>query len=100
MAISVYCEGFNHQCGYYLRIDQMFLNSSVIQSANASTTFQPIPPNPILINNFVSGNVEYGNITYHVLPFNKDSGSVVVLLNKTNIFGNQQNGDSKIIALI
>jgi hypothetical protein len=44
--------------------------------------------------------VGYGEVNYHYLPFDKFSKNVVVLLNKTDVLGQGDNGDSKLMGLI
>ena len=81
-------------------MEQEGVDSSIVHPANASTEFTPTPPRPILTNRYTDGVVEYGKINYHFIPFDRESQDVLILLNKTDIYGTELNGDSKVLALI
>jgi hypothetical protein len=66
--------------------------------AKAAPSFVAPPPMPILQKEYVNGNVTNGEIRYYYFPINyPQMGDSLILLNKTQIFGADRNGDSKII---
>lgn len=82
MAISVLCEG-GKDCAYHLTVDQQNYTFTE-QTSKKSDDFKPVPPNPILEDEYVNGNVTQNKVKYYYLPVSKeDYGNSLILLNKT-----------------
>jgi len=96
LAISVTCED-QKDCAYNLRIEQQGFEY-VEQSSKAVENFTASPPQPILENEYVNGNVSYDKMRYYYLPVaREDYGNSLILLNKTQIFSRGENGDSRML---
>jgi len=73
----------NPDCSYNLRVDQQGFNYTE-HSSKAVEDFVPSPPQPILENEYVNGNVTYNKVKYYYLPVaREDYGNSLILLNKT-----------------
>jgi hypothetical protein len=82
IAISVLCEDGN-DCGYHLTINQQGFNYTEL-SSRAVEDRKIVPPNPILEDEYVNGNVTLNTAKYYYLPVNReDYGNSLILLNKT-----------------
>jgi hypothetical protein len=64
IAISVRC-GTAEDCAYNLRIEQQGVDASKIQSSRPVETFTPVPPGPILSDEYVNGHVEFNTTKYY-----------------------------------
>jgi hypothetical protein len=59
--------------------------------------FKPTPPGPILTDEYVNGFTFYDVTKYYFFPVApEDYGNTLILLNKTQIFGYGNNGDSRL----
>ena len=85
IAISVRChQETKEDCAYNLRIDLKGVDASVIQDSRPTETFTPIPPGPILSNEYVNGFTYNNKIKYYQFPLSElDYGNSVIFLNKT-----------------
>ena len=106
LAISVLCEPDSsretNDCAYHLTINQRGYN----YTERISKAVHPLvdrlmgypPPNAILEEAYINGNVSYNKVKYHYFPISKkDYGNSLILLNKTQIFGRGENGDSRML---
>ena len=86
------------QCAYRLKIEQQGLDASVIQTSEAGPVDEVLPPGPILRDGYTNGRVSNGEIKYYYFPVNhREMGESMILLNKTQIYGTGENGDSKML---
>lgn len=97
IAISVRC-GTKEDCAYNLKIEQIGVNSSIVQSSRPTETFTPVPPGPILSKEYVNGHVGYNTTKYYQFPVSSaDYGNSLIILNKTQIYGSGENGDTRML---
>jgi hypothetical protein len=97
LAIGVTCSD-GKQCAYRLKIEQRGVDASVRQTSEAGPVDAVLPPGPILRDEYTNGRVGNGEIKYYYFPVNyKDMGESMILLNKTQIYGTGENGDSKML---
>ena len=70
----------------------------MIQPSRPVENFTPVPPGPILTQEYVNGHVEFNTTKYYQFPVSKvDYGNSLIILNKTQIFGSSANGDSRML---
>jgi hypothetical protein len=57
-----------------------------------------LPPGPIVSTEYTDGRVSDGQIKYYYFPVvYSEVGDTMVLLNKTQIYGTGENGDTKML---
>jgi len=97
LAISVKCAG-SGACAYKIKIEQDGFNNKYVHNARAGETFYYTPPGPIIAQDYINGKVEYGKVKYHYYPIDiYDKNMPLLFLNKTQIYGEGANGDTKLL---
>ena len=97
ISVSVNCAT-GEDCAYNLKIEQQGVDSTYVHDSRPIGDFKATPPGPCLSDEYQNGFVEYNKTKYYYFPVSReDYGNSLVLLNKTQIFGQGTNGDSRML---
>lgn len=107
ISISVTCEDYL-QCAFHLSIDPVDQEFNVLEvpdyehDASEDPGFDAPAPGPILTGEYINGHLDFEDqIKFYFFPFDyRAYGLPTVLLNKTKMSGQSDNGDTYMIATV